>query len=332
MKPYEIFMRRHPWRYFPIRCGEKAPPCFKNELALASDVLEDWRRWSRDFPGCNWGISLARSRIIVVDVDNKPGKVGAATWANLEALHGAAPPTLEVRTPSGGRHLYFAETNVVRHRHRLGIHGFGLDVDSTNYVLVAGSKLTGIGSYELVAERPVARAPDWFAIYLERGESRHADVTQEPVVDLDQPQHIRLADEYLRGDAEPAIEGKGGEFQTLLVAGRLKDLGLSEGVALERMAEIYNPRCEPRWNVGDGDPKDNLAVKVHNAFAYLRQTAPGAATAEADFADDDDDDNGVEDLIRLERERRATPAWQAWEAKRKKSEKPRYRPRGRRHR
>jgi hypothetical protein len=260
MKPYEIFMRRHPWRYFPIRCGEKAPPCFKNELALASDVLEDWRRWSQDFPGCNWGVSLARSRIIVVDVDNKPGKVGAATWANLEALHGAAPPTLEVRTPSGGRHLYFAETNVVRHRHRLGIHGFGLDVDSTNYVLVAGSKLTGIGSYELVADRPIARAPDWFAIYLERGERQHAAVAQEPVVDLDQPQHIRLADEYLTGDAAPAVEGKGGEFQTLLVRRAAQGHGTVGGCrARAHGGKSTTPRCEPDGTSGHGDPKDDLA-------------------------------------------------------------------------
>jgi hypothetical protein len=33
--------------------------------------------------------------------------------------------------------------------------------------------------------------------------------------------------------------------------------------------------------------EDSLPVKVHNAYTYKRNTAPGACTAEAEFADDD---------------------------------------------
>ena len=55
------------------------------------------------------------------------------------------------------------------------------------------------------------------------------------------------------------------------------------------MAEFYNvsDKCDPIWSMDETPPEDSLVVKVHNAYTYKRDTAPGARTAEAEFANAD---------------------------------------------
>jgi hypothetical protein len=223
---------------------------------------------------------------MVVDIDTKPGKVGAQTLAGLEMLHGRLPRTLTVRSPSGGLHYYFTETGVVRHRLALGKHGFGDDVDSPNYVLLPNCRLDTGGQYIIVNDAPIAPAPDWFAEYLRKSDD--AEVEQIPAVELDQEANIAWAVHFLTHDARPSIQGQNGEFALLMAAAALKDHGISQHKAIELLDKHYNVegRCEPLWNVGDGSVDDRLDIKVENAWRYLTKVRPGARTAQADFADD----------------------------------------------
>lgn len=91
-------------------------------------------------------------------------------------------------------------------------------------------------------------------------------------------------------DAPPAIQGRNGEHTLLLVAACLKDHGISEYTSVQLLAEFFNSRCEPPWDIGEGPTADRLDVKVHNAWLYLKQTRPGAYTAAAEFADVQEDD------------------------------------------
>jgi len=198
------------------------------------------------------------------------------------------PPTLTARSPSGGIHFYFSETNVVRHRVKQ--NAFGRDVDSTGYVLIPDSILRAHkakgqypGRYRFTNQLPVAPAPAWFAEYLTEPGTAAADADQVPVVEQDTPDLIEWAKDYLKNDAKPAIQFQNGEFTLLMVAGVLKDRGISEQMAVELLAEFYNDRCSPPWDIGEGATADRLDVKVHNAWLYLRQSSPGANTAEADF-------------------------------------------------
>ena len=281
-------LREHPgWHVFPITVGRKAPPYFKDELRLASNDLARIEQWATEYVGCNWGLALARSHLIVPDVDVKPGKFGALTLERLELIHGQLPETFETRTPTGGRHIYFTETNIVRHRMKLS--GFGRDVDSTNYVLLPGSVLSGFGNdtagrYRTTVKAMVAPAPDWFAEYLDAAEVE--DVGQIPAIEQDTPDLIAQAVHYLRNDAKPAIQYQNGEFTLLMVAATLKDIGISQNKAVDLLAEHYNSRCQPPWDIGDGATADRLDVKVANAWAYLRQTQPGSRTAAVAFGGD----------------------------------------------
>jgi hypothetical protein len=276
----------HPlWYLFPIKRGLKTPPLFKNELETNnSNDPKKIEAWHERFPGCNWGIALKKSKLIVVDCDTKPGKVGEATLSELEFTYGELPPTLTVRTPSGGRHYYFDEANGVKHR--MAVSGFGKDVDSTNYVVCAGCKLDAGGEYTITTDAPIAPAPAWFGDVLGAAVEPVAAADQTPLVEQDTPAIRAECIAYLTTDAPPAILGENGDAVTLQVCGVLKDMGASKNLALELMADYYNGRCNPPWSFYDGPTADRMDVKIDNAWKYLTQNAPGSATPEADFADD----------------------------------------------
>ncbi len=270
-------LRRHPhWHFFPIAPGTKDRPMVKDNLASgATNNPTIIRSWS---VACNVGLALAKSEVIAVDVDRKPGKNGAQTFYDLEFRHGGAehdafPATFKVLTPSKGWHLYYRG----EHKFALGKHGFGEGIDSPNYVLVPGSVLADGGNYTVIANAPIAEAPAWFGEYLKDKETVEAE--QTPVIDLDQPVNIEWTIHYLEQDAPPSIQLKSGEKMLLDVAGVLKDRGISEGMAIELLAEYYNARCQPPWSLGDGPIEDRLDIKVHNAFfAYLENRRSPALT------------------------------------------------------
>jgi Bifunctional DNA primase/polymerase, N-terminal/CHC2 zinc finger len=71
--------------------------------ATEKEVEEWWRRW----PDANVGVVTGRvSGIVVLDVDPRSG--GGSALDDLEERRGALPPTPDVQTGGGGRHLWFS--------------------------------------------------------------------------------------------------------------------------------------------------------------------------------------------------------------------------------
>jgi hypothetical protein len=264
---------------FPIKAKKKTPPLIKDNLNAASNDTDQIKVWSAKWPNCSWGLALKKSKRLVVDIDRRPGNVGQDTY-NMHDLEYGWPETMRVKTPSGGYHLHYAGEHVFA----LGKDGFGLDIDSPNYVLLPGCELEDGTKYEEEGAMQVVPAPQWFYDLLGAPRERDANETALAVVDLDQAHNVEWAIHYLKNDAPPAIEGQGGESTTLKVAMTLRDHGISEERALELMSDHYNILgiCDPLWDI-DGD--HGLAKKVANAYAYANLKAPGASTAEADFAD-----------------------------------------------
>jgi hypothetical protein len=273
------YLAFNPGRYlFPIKAGAKFPPLIQDNLAQASNDPEQIKAWYKKWPGCNWGLSLRKSNLMVADVDTKPGKVGQVTYDLLDLEYGW-PETETVGTPSGGKHCYYDGPHVFA----LGEHGFGKDIDSPNYVLIAGDVFKDGTSYKTIPPaRASVPAPQWFYDIIGQAKKRVADAG-ETVVDLDKPDMIKWATDYLQNDAAPSIEGRGGEHQTLKVAMSLRDNGISEATAVELMNNYYNVPglCEPEWEI------DDLTKKVNNAYTYANLSKQGGKTAEADFVDDD---------------------------------------------
>ncbi len=124
-------------------------------------IREWWTRW----PAANVAIATgARSDLLVLDVDPRHG--GDETLREMERRHGPLPPTPEVLTGGGGRHLYFQHP-ATKVASSAGAAGPGLDIKADGgYVVAPGSVHQsgktyrwGVGSHP--NDVPLAPAPLW---------------------------------------------------------------------------------------------------------------------------------------------------------------------------
>jgi hypothetical protein len=150
-------LARRGFYVFPIADGKKSPALCRWSREATTDEATI-RRWWSSHPCANIGVATGPSGLIVVDIDNKDGKDGAASLALLEMLYEQLPTTLTVRTASGGRHIYLRGAC----RNSVCKLGAGLDVRSAGgYVVAPGSLLDGGGEYCWERDATVAAAPDW---------------------------------------------------------------------------------------------------------------------------------------------------------------------------
>jgi hypothetical protein len=153
------------YRVFPIAAGTNDSPTVMHGFKDAVTDEKQIRAWWTENPDYNIGCYPAPSGHFVLDIDNKPGKDGFATLRELEALFGKLPPTMTVRTPSGGCHLWFGgqAPSFQGRADRLGvgldIRG-GVDGKSGGYVLLPPSSRPD-GKYTLVRNIEIAKGPDW---------------------------------------------------------------------------------------------------------------------------------------------------------------------------
>jgi len=268
---------RRGFRIFPIIKGTKDRIPVKWG-GRATDDPAAIALWAREYPGCNWGIALGATGHAVIDVDVHDGQDGPGTLDLMELSYGPLPPTLEARTPSGGRHLFFRGTCASLNHllaAQLGVRKTGVDVKSTGgYVVGAGSR-TPDGAYEWADDRSMAELPEW--VRLAAGDGR-GPRRETAVLAEDEEADVDRARRWLRGVAPPSVEGEGGDDNAFRVACAVRDMGLSEEACLEAMLDEWNGRCEPPW-----DPAE-LARKARNAYEYARADQ-GSTSASADFED-----------------------------------------------
>ena len=143
-----------------------------------TEVTALWRK----FPEANIGLQTGlASGFIVLDVDPRNG--GDASLAELEALHGPLPETVEARTGGGGRHFYFKAPEHPVARRRVAS---GLDLQAEDaYVVGPPSQHFSGGTYRWVHGRspfdiPLADAPSWLldAHEIERREGQPPSIEQ----------------------------------------------------------------------------------------------------------------------------------------------------------
>lgn len=226
-----------------------------NATLSGEDVSSCFARLGKSNIGVKTGDDL-----FVVDVDVRNGKGGEASLLALQEKHGELPTTFMVRTPSGGRHLYFKTSTPVKSS--VSKLAPGIDIRGEGgFVVGAGSSLHGEGEYRIEVDTGVAIAPDWLIAAAGRATPRKAATNSESIAPVDTDSARLRAAEYLR-KAPPSKQGEGGDDNAFKIAAKVKDLGVSEDVALDLMAEHWNPRCCPVWEL------DDLLMKVNNAYRY----------------------------------------------------------------
>lgn len=255
---------------FPCVVGGKTPatPNGFHDASADASVIDAW--WAQaDY---NLGLSPEDAGWCVVDPDMGGGKDGEATLRALAAEHGTLPLTRTVRTPGGGRHLYF-EGTLPSTQGNLN-KGLGPAVDTRGrggYVLVPPSIVDG-KPYEVLDDSPISELPAWIAARVHRSVEHHAaphGAVEDGATLL--RARSRLLD--LVGRKDVAVEGRGGDTRTFQLACELLDMGVSQEVAVSLLDEIWNPHCVPPWSL------EGLGVKVQNASNHKQNE--GAAWAVA---------------------------------------------------
>jgi hypothetical protein len=245
-------------RVFPLRVKGWKPAHKGWKDEATTDPLQIYEWWSE----ADYNIGVATGDgIVVIDVDDKPGKNGSASLDAFK-LNGATYDTFTVRTPTGGRHLYYRASDVHNSAGRLGpdldVRSAGGYVVGPGSVLEPGTKNAAGGSYLVERADEFGPLPGAFADKLT---AREAPKSVEPVARQDQSALDR-AEQWLKTAAPLAIEGQGGDHTTYTVACRLKDFAISEDEAFLLLADAWNDRCSPPW------PLEDLQTKVTNAYAY----------------------------------------------------------------
>lgn len=197
----------------------------------------------------DYNIAVDCTDRIVIDLDMKDGKDGVRDYAAL----GGTYNTLTVRTPSGGYHLYYEGPDSGN-----APIAPGIDIRSHHgYVVAPGSTIDGVPY--TVAD---ARDPEWIpaniANLLTTPYTREGSYSEN----VDTAANIDAARRYLES-APPAIEGMHGDETTFKTAARcVREFALTVATTFELMRDVYNPRCEPPWEL------DALLQKVENAAEY----------------------------------------------------------------
>lgn len=251
-------------KFFPVDTKTKKPLIsgWQEEATGDTGVLAGW---ARKFPKCGWGVACGPTGWHVIDVDGAHGE--------LSVLGRELPPTLEVRTQSGNRHLIYRGRSASRNA-RPDDEIRKVDFKSVGgYVVAAGSP-----GYEITEMREPADAPEWSVEYAGRPGRRERS---DAVLSEDEPADVERARRWLGSTAEASIEGRGGNDNAFRTACRVKDFGVSEGMCLELMLGAWNERCEPPWDF------EELAAVVENAYQYAWGDQ-GGLSADEDFGGDDD--------------------------------------------
>lgn len=278
--PKLAFARRlaekHRLYLFPMRFvdGRKVPAIkgWPDKATVDPEQLEKWFGSG----GFNPAVATGASGLIVIDTDQK-GIDGDANFRALAGPHVAdLDNTFVVESPTGSRHYYFRGDLV---RNSVGLLAPAVDVRSRGGYVVAPGAASDKGFYRIIKDQPIADIPQWLVAAIAKAYTQAEKVELTTEVDLDTPANQASALQYL-STAALAIEGEGGNDQTYKVACRLKDLGISQDLALDLM-DLYsdwNARCVPPWD------RDELAEVIDHAYSY-GENSPGSASMELEFGD-----------------------------------------------
>lgn len=269
MRETALALARRGFLVFPIKPGAKAPPLIPAWQTAATSAEAQVTSWWTQWPDANIGIHC--DGLLVIDVDPKKGG-----YESLDALNQKIElyATLEIETPSGGRHIYYRCGDSIRNG--VDVLGSGLDVRTKGGYVVGPGSTTGKGGYRVIIDEEICEAPVALADRLRASDfSRTSEQSDSATVSFgttDADAAVERARTFLRTHPV-AVEGEGGDHHTFATICRVRDFGVEAEAVIAVVGE-WNARCVPPWG------EDELTVKINNAYSYAQNPA-GKLTPEA---------------------------------------------------
>lgn len=253
------------------------------DATLKADLIKKW--WAK-FPEANIGV-YPGDNFVVVDLDVKGGKVdGIANFIRFLGLNDFdfTEQTLTVKSPSGGYHLYYKTDTP--YGDKLGLLP-GVDIRAAGGYVVGPGSIIGDKTYSVENELDINPLHEKISevMGLVRARQENSSI---PLFEWDTPGSIARARGFLR-NRKPAVAGDTGNNHTYATIAGLKDLCISDELAIELLMEEggWNDRCDPPWSY------DELSGIITNVYKYGKDR-PGSKGGSA--IDDFDIDDGAQDI------------------------------------
>ncbi len=241
----------------PLRGGESWKQSF-------IDVFPE----DKNYPYKEFGVVL-KPDDLVIDIDPRNFPEGRKVWTefcdNFQVPKYIQKTTI-VQTGSGGMHVYLKKPGVFKIRKNLKDFS-GIDFLSEGaYCIGSGSIVKGNKyKYKYINDEEKKEAP---AVLLNAIQKQIEEFNLEGNDEArDSEDNKARFIEYLINQTEVAVEGKGGDQKTFIVACKGRDHNLTADATLELLWTHYNPRCFPPWQYVE------LHNKVRNAYAYATRPA-----------------------------------------------------------
>lgn len=227
-------------------------------------------------PNANVGIATGKGFGVVLDLDPRNGS--DTSIAQMEADHGALPPTLTARTGGGGAHLVFSypEGLAVGNSLPALVPYAGIDVKGDSGLVVAAPSVHasgGLYSWDTPLDTPLAPLPAWML------EGVAKDTRQGRPESVTKYGWVALLDEC----AEIAAAGVGDRHETILASSRkignlVAGAEIDRDIALHRLEEAALRQRRPL-------DLDDLRSTIDDGLSFgmrLVRTAPPAYASRSD--------------------------------------------------
>jgi hypothetical protein len=244
---------------FPV--AQSKAPMTDNGVKDATTDEAQIRQWWEENPQAN--IGMATGQIFAVDLDPPDGP---ESWFFLTEEK-EVPATTQVKTPSGGRHLYFQAPTGVRIKNSVSGLGDGVDVRGHDgYVIVPPSTIDG-STYKYAVQEEIANAPFWLL---------------SEVVDEGARESKERSDHGGAEEAPDTIpEGQRNDKLTS-IAGTIRNRGMSVEEMEEMLQTVNEKRCEPPLS----------SEEVQKIAQSVGRYEPGAPVSNAGSSEESDSKEG----------------------------------------
>jgi hypothetical protein len=279
------------WNVFPLSPGTKEPMAGSRGVLDATSDSEKIKAWWTKSPTANIGLACGSgSGVYVIDIDYDPEKDvnGYDTIKKFNPL----PPTLVQVSPSGGFHALFKTEIPPANKNGFDV---GIDIRSSGYYIALAPsylrpyrKCPGGGSYRwhdgcVPGATPLAEYPeDMRPKPAGQGAVPWGQqVAPSPASPDDRV--LYRAEQYLER-MEPAVQGRNGHGSLFKAArAMVRGFNLPDSDAYSLLERVYNPMCDPPWNLSDQKEYNEFMHKINEARARAYDKPVGWLLDDGDF-------------------------------------------------